>query len=169
MNGLALSRTTSRAALSRAAVFLVFWVLLTGFKAADLAVGALAALLAAWVSLHLLPPGGWKLLPVRLAGYALRFLYQSIIAGADVAWRALDPRMPLRPGFVVYRSKLPAGTVRDGFCTVSSLLPGTLPSGTDADDALSIHCLDTAQPIAEQLALEEARFVAAIGASQTHV
>jgi multicomponent Na+:H+ antiporter subunit E len=58
---------------------------------------------------------------------------------------------------------LPAGTARDGFCAWVSLLPGTLPMGEQADGTLLIHCLDTAQPIAAQLAAEEARYISAIG------
>jgi len=40
---------------------------------------------------------------------AALFLRQSIVAGIDVAQRALDPRLPLRPGFVVYQGAPPAG------------------------------------------------------------
>jgi VanZ family protein len=48
--------------------------------------------------------------------------------------------------------QLPEGTTLDAFCTVSSLLPGTLPSGSDASGGLAIHCLDVTQPVARQLA-----------------
>lgn len=88
---------------------------------------------------------------------------QSVAAGIDVAWRALDPRVPLRPGFIVYRSRLPSGPVRSAFCTMMSLLPGTLPSGSDDSGGLVIHCLDIEQPVVEQLAAEEALFVRALG------
>jgi multicomponent Na+:H+ antiporter subunit E len=71
--------------------------------------------------------------------------------------------MPLRPGFVTYAPMLPAGTPRDAFCALASLLPGTLPVDTDADGALLIHCLDVRQPVAAQLAKEEALFARAIG------
>ncbi len=92
-----------------------------------------------------------------------RFFPQSVAAGIDVARRALDPRMPLRPGFIVYHSRLPAGPAQSAFCTMMSLLPGTLPSGTDDDSGLVIHCLDIGQPVVEQLAAEEALFVRALG------
>ena len=69
----------------------------------------------------------------------------------------------LRPGFVVYRSQLSDGTTLDAFCTVSSLLPGTLPSGRDVSGGLAIHCLDVTQPVARQLAEEEALFAEALG------
>jgi len=96
-------------------------------------------------------------------GLVLRFLRQSVGAGIDVAWRALDPRMPLRPGFVVYRPQLPPGATRNAFCTMMSLLPGTLPCGPDESGGLVVHCLDVAQPVVEQLATEEALLVRALG------
>jgi multicomponent Na+:H+ antiporter subunit E len=42
-------------------------------------------------------------------------------------------------------------------------LPGTLPSGTDERGRLMIHCLDKDQPIADQLATEEALLMEALG------
>lgn len=156
-------RIASRAVLVRSIGFLLFWVIIAGFKVADLAVGVLATLVTTWISLRLLPPGRWRFRPIKLAKYALRFVRQSVAAGLDVAWRALDPRMPLRPGFVTYRTQLQDGATFDAFCTVSSLLPGTLPSGPDASGGLAIHCLDVTQPVARQLAEEEMQFVEALG------
>jgi multicomponent Na+:H+ antiporter subunit E len=42
-------------------------------------------------------------------------------------------------------------------------LPGTLPSGTDDSGHLMIHCLDKSQPVADQLAAEEALLMKALG------
>jgi multicomponent Na+:H+ antiporter subunit E len=163
MSDLDRPRTLSRAALVRATGFFLFWLILTGFDAADLIAGVLAAIFATWASLRLLPPGQWRLRPIKLTTFVLRFLFQSITAGFDVAWRALHPRMPLQPGFVIYRTQMPEGSTLRAFCTVSSLLPGTLPSGPDAGGGLAIHCLDVTQPAAEQLATEESLFVEALG------
>lgn len=60
-------------------------------------------------------------------GFVLRFLLQSVVAGTDAAWRALHPRLPLRPGFVTYPVQLAPGATRNTFCTLSSLLPGPFP------------------------------------------
>jgi multicomponent Na+:H+ antiporter subunit E len=92
----------------------------------------------------------------------LRFPVQAVIAGVDVARRALDPRLPLRAGFVTYSPRLPPGIARDAFCALASLMPGTLPADTGADGTLLVHCLDIGQPAVEQLALEEARFMRAL-------
>ena len=155
-----------RGSFPRFAGFFGFWLVLSGVKPVDLLVGALAAMAANWVSLRALPPGQWSFRPGVFVRFVARFLRQSIGAGIDVAWRALDPRLPLRPGFVVYRSQLPVGAARNAFCTVTSLLPGTLPCGSDQGDGLLIHCLDTDQPVCAQLAAEETLFVQIAGGAR---
>ena len=115
---------TLGSAISRAAGFFGFWLVLTGADAADLAAGSIAAVAATWASLRLMPTQQWRLRPVKLAGLVLHFLRQSIAAGTAVALRALDPRLPLRPGFVVYQARLPPGTTRDAFCAIMSSSAG---------------------------------------------
>ena len=154
---------TLGSAISRAAGFFCFWLVLTGADAGDLAAGLVAAVVATWASLRLMPAQQWNLRPIKLAEFFLHFLRQSIAAGIDVAWRALDPRLELRPGFVVYPARLPPGTKRDTFCAIMSLLPGTLPCGPAEGDGLTIHCLDVTQPVAEQLAAEEALCMQTLG------
>ena len=154
---------TPGSAISRAAGFFGFWLVLTGADAADLAAGSIAAVAATWASLRLMPAQQWSLRPIKLAGLVLHFLRQSIAAGTDVALRALDPRLPLRPGFVVYQARLPPGTKRDAFCAIMSLLPGTLPCGAVEGNGLAIHCLDVTQPVVEQLAAEEALCMQTLG------
>lgn len=95
---------------------------------------------------------------VRLA---LLFLYQSVVAGVDVARRALDPRLPLRPGFVFYPTGLSRGMQRNVFTTLTSLLPGTVPAGEESGQ-LVYHCLDVEQPVVAELAAEEAALVRAL-------
>ena len=153
-------------AISRAAGFFGFWLVLTGADAGDLAAGLVAAVAATWASLRLMPAQQWTLRPIKLAGFFLHFLRQSIAAGIDVAWLALDPRLRLRPGFVVYQAQLPPGTKRNAFCAIMSLLPGTLPCGLVEDNGLTIHCLDVTQPVVEQLAAEEALCIQTLGGAQ---
>jgi multicomponent Na+:H+ antiporter subunit E len=147
-----------RPAVVRALGFLVVWIILTGGNPADLGAGAVAALAATWASLRLLPPSTSRMQLSALARLVFRFLHQSVIAGADVARRALDPRLPLTPDFVVYPVGLPPGPARSMFTTLMSLLPGTVPTGADARSQLLIHCLDSEQPVIAQLAAEEAMF-----------
>jgi multicomponent Na+:H+ antiporter subunit E len=148
--------------------FLLVWLILAGTNPVDLPAGIAAALAAMWVSLRLTPPGhGTSVRPLKAAQYVLRFLTQAIVAGTDVAWRALDPRLPLQPGFVTFRSRLPAGGEREAFCAITSLLPGTLPAGESAD-GLIIHCIDVRQPVTAQLRAEEARFIEMLGGARGH-
>lgn len=113
-----------------------------------------------------MPAQQWSLHPIRLAEFVLHFLCQSIVAGTDVALRALDPRLPVRPGFVVYPTHLPPGTKRSAFCAIMSLLPGTLPCGPADGNDLAVHCLDVTQPVVEQLATEEALFTRTFGGAR---
>jgi multicomponent Na+:H+ antiporter subunit E len=87
---------------------------------------------------------------------------QSIVAGIDVARRALDPRLPLRPGFVSYPVCFPPGPARNAFTSLTSLLPGTVPAGDDGEH-LVYHCLDVDQPVVAQLAAEETALSRAVG------
>jgi multicomponent Na+:H+ antiporter subunit E len=147
----------------RAAALFGFWLLLTGADLGDLAAGGVAAAAGTWVSLRLLPPSGLRPRPAALAGLAGRLLLQSVAAGVDVARRALDPRLPVRPGVVSHRLGLPPGAARGAFGAATSLVPGTVPAGTDASGDLLVHCLDVEAPVAAQLAADEARLARALG------
>lgn len=151
----------------RAVTFFVLWIMLTGGNPADLGAGAVAVLAATWASLSLLPADTRRVRPAALVRLALRFLRQSVVAGIDVARRALDPRLPLHPGFVVYPVGLPRGPARHMFTTLMSLLPGTVPTGSDERGELLIHCLDAEQPVAAQLTMEEEAFAQVIAEARS--
>ena len=152
-----------RAAALRGVAFFGLWLILSLGDQTDLAAGVVAAALATWASLRLLPPSNRRLSAPALARLILRFLHQAIVAGIDVAWRALDPRLPLRPGFILYPTRLSMGAARNGFCTMASLLPGTLPAESDRRESLLIHCLDAEQPVAAGLAMDEDLFSQVLG------
>jgi multicomponent Na+:H+ antiporter subunit E len=147
----------------RLAVFLCIWFVLYGPDLAALPVGLGAAAAATWTSLQLLPPGSFHPRLGSLFVLAFRFVWQSVIAGIDVARRALEPRLPLRPGFVTYPIRMLPSPVRSTFLSIASLLPGTLPTGLDETGALVVHCLDTEQPVVAQMAGEETRLIHALG------
>jgi multicomponent Na+:H+ antiporter subunit E len=142
----------------RTAAYLILWIVLAGLDLKDLVVGFVSALLASWLSLQLLPPGELTVRPWNAAKLFLRFLVQSVSAGVAVARIALMPSMPLKPGFVEYRSRLPAGNRLYAFMTFAGLLPGTLPVESDEEGSVTIHCLDSDQPVVAQLEEEETRF-----------
>jgi len=143
-----------RTALVRGALFLIFWSALIGLSVTSLIVGIVAAAGATWASLYLLPPGPQRVRLLPLVALLPRFLWQSLLAGWEVARHALAPRLTLRPGFVAYPSAHAPGRLRNTFATIASLLPGTLPCGENEGEIL-FHCLDIDQPILEQLAEEE--------------
>jgi multicomponent Na+:H+ antiporter subunit E len=137
--------------------------MVAGYDPVDLPVGLIAAAAATWTSLRLLPSVKVRLRLPSLVTFILHFLWQSASSGVEVAWRAFDPRLPINPGFVVYPCRLRSAGSRSAFCALSSLLPGTLPAGSDEEGALVVHCLDVGQPVAANLAVEEALFSRAIG------
>ena len=149
------SRAKIGAWIVRWAGYFAFWVLLIGLEPADLAVGLFAVTVATWVSLVLLPPGMLKLRASGLPRYFVHFMWQSVVAGIDVARRAFSPRLPVQAGFVSYSSRYPRGAARSFFASLTSLTPGTLAVKDDSESLL-YHCLDSAQPVAAQLAREEA-------------
>jgi len=156
------------AATARFLELAVLWIaLIRSVQPADLAVGALAAVMATWVSLRLLPPDAGRVKLAALAAHLPWFLWQSMRAGIDVARRALSPSMPLRTGIITYRTGLPRGQARNVFATITSLMPGTVPV-EDSEAGISYHCLDIEQAVAEQLAAEEQEYVKALQPRTAH-
>ena len=142
--------------------FLGVWLMIASWKAEDLPVGLVASALALWISLSLLPPTVVRPHFAALAKLSLRFLSSSIIAGVDVARRALLPRLDLRPGFVAVPLTVPPGVARNAFLVYQSLQPGTSPTSAEGE-MLQVHCLDISQPIAAAIMADEALFKKAIG------
>ncbi|GAU81777.1 hypothetical protein BIWAKO_01678 [Bosea sp. BIWAKO-01] len=145
------------ARLTRGLGFLALWLILMGPALKDLPIGLIAAAAATWTSTALWPEGG-NLSASGLMRFLIRFVPQSAVAGVDVARRAFAPQPALSPGFVTYRTALPPGMARSASCAVMSLQPGKLPVAVDADGTLHIHCLDLREPVAEQIAADEAAF-----------
>jgi multicomponent Na+:H+ antiporter subunit E len=150
------------AVLARGAGFYGLWVVLVGTAPADLAVGVIAATAATWTSIALAPPTARRVRWGRLLALVPHFLWKSLAAGFDVAWRALGPRVRVNPGFVAYPVQLQPGDARNQFATFTSLMPGTLPCA-DEDGILIYHCLDTGADVAAALADDEHRISCTIG------
>jgi multicomponent Na+:H+ antiporter subunit E len=155
----------TKAGLARALAFLVLWLALAGRGAGDLPVGIVVAAAAAWASLRLAPPSGASLNPRAALAFSGDFLRLSLLSGLDVARRAFSPTPDLRPGVIETRLDLPPGFARNAFSMIASLLPGTLLTGFDPGDEQKayVHGLDVRQPIAAELADEEAAFMRMIG------
>ncbi len=157
-----------RSALLRGAAFFVLWlVLMQSLQPSDIAIGALATGTATWLSLYLLPPATGCLRFGSLLLLLPHFLWQSVRAGVDVARRAFTPSLPLQPGMVSCPLGFGPGLARNTFATITSLLPGTV-SCDQVDGALVYHCLDTDQPVVEQLWEEERLLARALVAGHSH-
>ncbi len=157
----------STAAWRGTAFFLLWMLLMQSLKRADLAVGVLASVGATWVSLRLLPPSSGGLRFGRLLALLPHFVWESVLAGVDVARRALHPRMPLRPGFVTCPLGFPPGFARNTFATITSLLPGSVAAG-EVEGEIVYHCLDTSAPVVEQIWKEERLLARALVAGRHH-
>ena len=151
------------AGLLRFGALLLLWVVIAGTDAVALPVGAAAAGLATWASLRLLPPAELWPRAEPLAMLLLRFPWQALRAGTEVAILALDPRRRPSPATIAWMPRLPPGDALDAFLAYASLLPGTLPAGEIADGFIAIHALDGSTDIAATMTLEEARFTRAFG------
>jgi multicomponent Na+:H+ antiporter subunit E len=154
-----------RAILVRGVTYFLVWMIMAGGRDADVLPGLAAAALATWISLVLLPldPAFAQVRPLAVLRLAIRFVWGSVVAGLDIARRAFSPSLPLKPGYVTYPVALPPGTSRNLFTSVTSLMPGTLPSGTGDSDGVIYHCLDVDQPVLRDLGQEEARLIEALG------
>jgi multicomponent Na+:H+ antiporter subunit E len=129
--------------------------------------GVFATGCATWASLRLFPPATGELHFAALLALLPHFLRESVVAGADVARRVFDPRLPIRTGFVKCPLDFPPGFARNTFATITSLMPGAVPIDGD-EEALEYHCLDTSQPVVEQLWKEETLLARALEAGQRH-
>jgi multicomponent Na+:H+ antiporter subunit E len=157
-----------RVALVRGAALFALWlVLMQSTKPGDVAVGAFAAVAATWLSLRLLPPASGCLRFGALFALMPHFMWESVRAGIDVARRAFAPSLPLAPGFVSCPLGIPPGLARNTFSTITSLLPGSVPADEE-NGVLVYHCLDTTQPVVEQLWAEERLLARALVAGRRH-
>jgi multicomponent Na+:H+ antiporter subunit E len=76
------------------------------------------------------------------------FVFESLRAGVDVAWRALT--LNIAPQIIEYESSLTDEKALTLFCATVSLLPGTLTTEI-RERTLMIHTLDSRQPVREEL------------------
>lgn len=147
----------------RFAIFFGLWLVLTDADEGAAPIGLATAAGALWISTRLAPTRERPLRLLQLAAMAPGFFWRSLRGGADVAWRAFHPKLPLAPGWIAYPARLPSGTPRVMLGGEVSLLPGTLVAGEESGRLL-VHCLDTGLPIVRQIEEEEARLARAVGA-----
>ena len=140
-------------------IFLGIWCIFDGVKPMSLVAGAITATLVTWSSLRLFPASTTRIRILPFLTLALHFMRSSIVAALEVAKYAFRPQPGLNPGFVTYDCGIPAGTKRDLYLSMVSLMPGSLPVDVDENGRVMMHCLDINQPIVEQMADNEARLI----------
>ncbi|MGD8616246.1 MAG: Na+/H+ antiporter subunit E [Gammaproteobacteria bacterium] len=139
--------------VSRVLLFSIIWWALTDGTAGSWWIGVPAVACTSIVSVALVPPVGlvWR----EVMGFVPFFLWHSLKGGADVAWRAFHPRMPITPELIEYPLRLPPGLPRVILVNTVSLLPGTL-SAELVGQVLRVHVLDSLGDfLAELEALEK--------------
>ena len=126
-------------------VLWLIWILLTGFAPEEILVGAVAALvLSAFISRYLEYHFAGSLPVTLLKGlflYLPRFIIELVKANLDVAFRVLNPALPLNPAFVKVPTKLKSPYGRFLLANSITLTPGTLSLDAD-DDYVYIHGID---------------------------
>mgnify|MGYP000886534768 CR=1 FL=1 len=135
---------------ARAALATLVWLGLNGADWRSWIVGVPAAILAAWVSMRLLPAITWRWSVRGAVLFALFFLRESLRGGWDVARRALAPRLELSPAIMFHPLRLPSGPARLFFCSVINLLPGTAVVAFE-ESRLCLHVLNRSPRVAADL------------------
>src|SRR5690606_39056460 len=125
--------------LQTALGLLLLWAALNGLQ--SVWVGALFAFAGAAVGVWLVPTQVYPWRPLRLLGFFLFFVQQSVAGGLDVAWRALSPRLAINPRVVHIQLALPQGLPRSIMVLVTSLLPGSLSVHLDNTGRFEVHAL----------------------------
>jgi len=133
---------------SRCLLFLLLWWMLTDGNVQSWWIGLPAVTLAVIASVALLPPVPmvWR----QLLKFTPFFLWRSLRGGADVAWRAFHPRMPIAPELIDYPLRLPPGLPQVFMANTVSLLPGTLSAALDLS-VLKVHVLDRHRDILSEI------------------
>jgi len=128
-----------KAFILMAILLLAIWLLLTSpFSLQELIVGAAVAVLVA-----LLPTGAnaifadIKVTPRALAyaiAYVFVFLGELIKSNLDVAFRVLNPALPIKPGIVRVTTRLKTPIARTLLANSITLTPGTITVETRGEE-----------------------------------
>jgi multicomponent Na+:H+ antiporter subunit E len=127
------------------AILFTFWVLLSGyFDAFHLAAGVVSSLLVTLISYDLLVSGHSRQVPGmlwRFIGYLLWLSVEIFIAGFDVAYRVLHPKMPIDPSVIVIETPLRDDRSQTTLANSITLTPGSLALDVK-DGRFVVHTLD---------------------------
>jgi multicomponent Na+:H+ antiporter subunit E len=128
-----------------AVILFVFWIILTASLALfDLVLGAICSALVAVITFALLgkalDPRITPMVLLRFPLFMLRLTWEIIKANVNVAMIIINPKLPVDPRIVEYRTFLPDDLPRTVFSDSITLTPGTVTVELEGD-VLSVHCL----------------------------
>lgn len=118
---------------------LLIWFLLTyPFDVQELIAGGVAAIVIILIPLPGISVlGELRWTPKAIAygiGYVFYFLWQLVKANLDVAFRVLNPKLPIEPGIVKVKTHLKTRMGRLLLANSITLTPGTITVETDGED-----------------------------------
>ena len=148
-------------------VFVCLWLAWIGFTGSidpqELTVGAICAAFATALSYELLFRGPMKekFQPKRwayLLAYVPAYIWAEIKAHADVIYRILHPRMPIKPGIVCVPTELRTDLGITGLADSITMTPGTLSVEVDEEKpCLYVHWINVKTVEPEQTKAEIAK------------
>jgi multicomponent Na+:H+ antiporter subunit E len=91
--------------------------------------------------------------PIRIFWFLIYlpvFFYSVVVANLDVMYRALHPKMPIKPGIVKIKTKLKTDSGITALANSITLTPGTLTVDVTDDGYLYIHWINVTTDDVEQ-------------------
>lgn len=133
----------------QAAVLLVFWLALSNqYSPLFLGMGVASAIVVTAMTQPLIAacfherPVAWK--PLARVWWVVHYvgwlIGRMVVAGAQIAYFVLHPRMPLQPGVLRFRTRLRSPLARVILANSITLVPGTLTVRL-TDDEFVVHAL----------------------------
>ncbi len=120
-------------------IYFIIWLLLTwSLKFQEVMVGIVVAFIVTLLTRDLFPDEMIKFLnPVRFFWaiiYLPYLIFYIILANFDVAYRVLNPNLPILPGIVKVKTTLKSELAKTILANSITLTPGTLTVEIDEDD-----------------------------------
>ena len=133
----------------------IIWMLLTWqFDAQVIIAGLIVSVIVALLSHEILPKEYRVFIsPVRVFWvlvYLPVFFYYVMKANLDVVYRALHPKMPIKPGIVKIKTILKTESGITALANSITLTPGTLTVDLTDDGYLYIHWINVKSEDVEQ-------------------
>ncbi len=126
-------------------LFIAWLGFTTSLDPQELITGAVVSLLIAIVSFKTFTDYGLSFFHPKKIFNILKFIFVFIIAlvksNLDVALRVINPKLPINPGIVTYKTKLKSDTAKVFLANAITLTPGTLSIDVIGDE-FYIHWID---------------------------